>query len=485
MTSTVQTDDEVLLQLPRPELEFPELEFTELDVPRLWHGYDTARLVTAGGRIAVVLLAVFVPLSPLRPATAAHLLSLLAVAAVFLVMLRAAFAAGEHLLGVCASAILGTSAGLATVIALDLIVPSLRVTGAELTVVACGVLASAAAWEWVVRKIGGLRRRTLVVGTDELSDRLATELDVLGNKDFELVARVDDTKTEAQGRVPLAGGLAELAYVVQAQRPDLIVITDERTYGQAVDRLLDGPETTARVVGLAGFFEHALGRVPVEQLTPAWFMSLVHLRQPVYGRWTKRAFDVVAAAAGLLLALPLLVVAALVVARSHGPILYRQTRIGEGGKPFTVLKFRTMVVDAEEDGQACFTSEGDSRVTRGGRLLRRAHLDELPQLWNVLRGDMSVVGPRPERPEFTERLEEVVPFWNRRLLVKPGITGWAQIQCGYVADCEEMAGKLSYDLWYIRNQSLELDVAICLKTVALALGALLPGAVPEAKGIGR
>ena len=178
-------------------------------------------------------------------------------------------------------------------------------------------------------------------------------------------------------------------------------------------------------------------------------------------------------------------VAALVVARTHGPILYRQTRIGEGGKPFTVLKFRTMVVDAEEDGQAHFTSEGDSRVTRGGRLLRRTHLDELPQLWNVLRGDMSVVGPRPERPEFTDRLEEAVPFWNRRLLVKPGITGWAQIQCGYVADCDEMADKLSYDLWYLRNQSLALDVAICLKTAALALGALLPGFVPEAKGIGR
>ena len=308
---------------------------------------------------------------------------------------------------------------------------------------------------------------------------------MLGGKDFELVARVGDAKTEAQGRVPLAGGLAELAYVVQAQRPDLIVITDERTYGQAVDRLLDGPETTARVVGLAGFFEYALGRVPVEQLTPAWFMSLIHLRQPVYGRWTKRAFDVVAAVVGLLLALPIMAAAALVVARTHGPILYRQTRIGEGGKPFTVLKFRTMVVDAEEDGDAHFTSEGDSRVTRGGRLLRRTHLDELPQLWNVLRGDMSVVGPRPERPEFTDRLEEAVPFWNRRLLVKPGITGWAQIQCGYVADCEEMSDKLSYDLWYLRNQSLALDVAICLKTVALALGAFLPGLVPEAKGIGR
>ena len=478
--TTLQTDDEVLLPLPRPELEFPDLQ-----VPRLWHGCDSARLVTSGGRIAVVLLAVFVPLSPLRPATAGHLLSLLAVAAVFLVVLRAAFAAGEHLLGVWASALLGTSAGLATLIALDLIVPSLQVTAAELAMVTCGVLVSAAGWEWVVCKIGGLRRRTLVIGTDELSDMLASELDVLGSKGFDLVARVGDAKAEGQGRVPLAGGLAELAYVVQAQRPDLIVITDERTYGQAVDRLLDGPATTARVVGLAGFFEYALGRVPVEQLTPAWFMSLIHLRQPVYGRWTKRAFDVVAAAAGLLLALPIMAAAALVVARTHGPILYRQTRIGEGGKPFTVLKFRTMVVDAEEDGHAHFTSEGDSRVTRGGRLLRRTHLDELPQLWNVLRGDMSVVGPRPERPEFTDRLEEAVPFWNRRLLVKPGITGWAQIQCGYVADCEEMSDKLSYDLWYLRNQSLALDVAICLKTVALALGAFLPGLVPEAKGIGR
>ena len=174
-----------------------------------------------------------------------------------------------------------------------------------------------------------------------------------------------------------------------------------------MDRLLDGPETTARVVGLAGFFEYALGRVPVEQLTPAWFMSLIHLRQPVYGRWTKRAFDVVAAVAGLLLALPIMAAAALLVARTHGPLLYRQTRIGEGGKPFTVLKFRTMVVDAEDDGHAHFTSDGDSAGHAGGRLLRRTHLDELPQLWNVLRGDMSSSARDPRGPSS--------PIGSRRL----------------------------------------------------------------------
>ena len=408
------------------------------------------------------------------------------VAAVWLVTLRAAFAAGRGVLGVGPSAVFGTAVGLVAAAVLNPMLPGQGPTGAELVVIAGGVLASAAAWEWVLRHTEGGRRRVLVVGTDELSDSLVTELDEAGVEEFEVVARVSDGNQDDTGcRVPCAGGLSQLASIVEAQRPDLIVLTDERTYGQALDRLLDGPGTRARVVGLGGFFEHAFGRVPVGQLTPAWFMSLVHLRQPVYGRLTKRAFDIVAAVLGLLIALPVMAAIALVVAATtKGPVLYRQTRLGAGGKPFTVYKFRTMVVDAEDFECPSFACENDPRVIRGGRLLRGTHLDELPQLWNVLTGDMSVVGPRPERPEFAGRLEEAVPFWNRRLLVKPGITGWAQIQCGYVSDCDEMAEKLEYDLWYLRNRSLALDIAICMKTVGLQLRALLPRTSP-AKGMGR
>jgi lipopolysaccharide/colanic/teichoic acid biosynthesis glycosyltransferase len=236
---------------------------------------------------------------------------------------------------------------------------------------------------------------------------------------------------------------------------------------------LEGRWTDARVVGLAGFFEHALGRVPVRQLTPGWFMSLVHLRQNVYSRRSKRVFDIVASVLGLVLAAPVLAVMALLTWTTPGPVLHRQTRVGEGGRNFIVYKIRTMGCDAEADGPA-FSCEDDRRVTRVGRVLRKSHLDELPQLWNVLKGEMSMVGPRPERPEFIEMIEDSVPFWNRRVLVKPGITGWAQILGDYASDCNGMTRKLSYDLWYLKHGSVLVDSAICLETIGMQLRALLP-----------
>jgi lipopolysaccharide/colanic/teichoic acid biosynthesis glycosyltransferase len=144
-------------------------------------------------------------------------------------------------------------------------------------------------------------------------------------------------------------------------------------------------------------------------------------------------------------------------------MIYRQTRVGEGGRHFTMFKFRTMRADAEADLPA-YADLRDSRVTPVGRVLRMTHLDELPQLWNVLRGDMSIVGPRPERPEFIPMLEEAVPFFSRRLLVKPGVTGWAQLRSDYSSDVEGAEDKLSYDLWYLRHRNLLVDLAICAKT---------------------
>jgi exopolysaccharide biosynthesis polyprenyl glycosylphosphotransferase len=475
--STVRIEKEDLLRAPAADLVVePARDLAQ----------HTLRMVACAGRAVVVALAVLVPTAASGPWTGAELVSALLVGAAWLVALRGAFAAGQGVLGIGPCAVLGASAGLVVSALLNPLLPGRRMSATELIAIAFGVLVSTVAWETVVRHAGSERRRILVVGTCEQSDMVATELDEAGVENFELVGRVGEARAaEIGSRVPLAGGMDELARIVEAQHPDLVVLTDDRTYGDALDSLLDGPRTSARVVGLEGFFEHALGRVPVTQLTPAWFMSLVHLRQPVYGRLTKRAFDVVAAAVGLLLALPVMAIIALAVAGTRGPLLYRQTRLGEGGEPFTIYKFRTMVVDAEAVGCPSFACEDDPRVTRVGRLLRRTHLDELPQFWNVVTGEMSVVGPRPERPEFAIELEEAVPFWNRRLLVKPGITGWAQVQCGYSTDCEEMENKLAYDLWYLRNRSLALDVAICVKTIAVQCRALLPGTGATAKGVGR
>ena len=184
------------------------------------------------------------------------------------------------------------------------------------------------------------------------------------------------------------------------------------------------------VAHVRDLFDHAFGRIPLDGLTPTWFMSILHVWRRPYTRLAKRTFDIASASFGLLLSAPLWPLIALCVRMSPGPVIYRQTRVGAGGKHFTMLKFRTMRADAES-GCAAYTEIGDARVTRVGRVLRMTHLDELPQLWNVLKGEMSVVGPRPERPEFIPMLEEAIPFFSRRLLIKPGVTGWAQLRADY------------------------------------------------------
>jgi lipopolysaccharide/colanic/teichoic acid biosynthesis glycosyltransferase len=178
-----------------------------------------------------------------------------------------------------------------------------------------------------------------------------------------------------------------------------------------------------------------------------------------------RAADVALAGLGLVVAAPALAVAAAAVKLGDGgPVLYRQERVGKDGEPFELLKLRTMVVGAESMGAGAAVDRGDPRITRIGRFLRRSSIDELPQLWNVLKGEMSIVGPRPERPEFVAQLEAEVPFWQRRHLVKPGVTGWAQVRRGYTADAAGTSDKLAYDLWYLRHRSIVLDLAICAKT---------------------
>jgi exopolysaccharide biosynthesis polyprenyl glycosylphosphotransferase len=347
---------------------------------------------------------------------------------------------------------------------------------------AVGVWASAATWTWFVCQTSAGRKRVLLVGTDDVASVLRREADGAGAARFRLLGRIEHNERTLSGDVPCLGGLAELAEVVESHRPDIVVLTDERSYANVVDRLLDVAGAGVRVVGLAGFFEYAFGRVPLAHLTPAWFMGILHLRQPLHARWTKRVFDLLGAAAGFVLVLPLLPVIALLVRTTPGPIIYRQTRLGEGGRAFTIYKFRTMVADAEAKGRPQWWVEGDDRVTRVGRLLRRVHLDEIPQLWNVLKGDMSIVGPRPERPEFVRMLEKEMPFWTRRLLIKPGVTGWAQVRSGYSADCASCADKLSYDLWYIRHRSFAVDLAVCIRTARLMVNSLFARSAVRSRG---
>ena len=412
-------------------------------------GIDHARLVADVGRAAIIWFTIFVLYGSHRPLSHGVLLSITIASAVWLAAFRSVSLEQPAVPIRMAATGVGTAIGLGVIGALDQTGVGLHVSLDSLVVFALGVLGSVLAWDWVVDRTLEARKRVLLVGTAHVDGLLEEELRASPHARFDVV-----------GAIP---GAEEITEIVNAQRPDIVVLTDEQTYGDAIERLLDA-RANVRVAGFESFVEYAFGRVPIDQINPAWFMSLLHPRQRIYTKFTKRTFDVVFALIGLIVAAPLLALLAIVVKLADGPVLYRQTRMGEDGRPFTIYKLRTMRCDAEQNG-ATFSSKDDPRTTRIGCSLRRTHLDELPQLWNVLKGEMSIVGPRPERPEFIEMIEETVPFWNRRLLVKPGITGWAQVRCGYVSDCEEMETKLSYDLWYLRNRSLLVDLAVCMLTL--------------------
>ena len=344
-----------------------------------------------------------------------------------------------------------------------------------------------AVWEWLVRRSGVTWWRVLVVGSAGIADSLVEEVRRT-RVPFEVVGTVGNTFEASSEGVPFLGAVADLPVIVEAGHPELIVLADDPACDDAVERLLEIPRCRFRVVGLPSFYEWAFGRVPVPYLTPAWFMSLIHLRQRVSARWSKRTFDLALASLALVVLAPVLIVVALLVATTRWA---DRLPANPDRRAWEAVHDLQVPNDARRRGAvggAVWASAGDPRATRIGWVLRRTHLDELPQLLNVLRGDMSIVGPRPERPEFIELLEAVVPCWGRRLLVKPGITGWAQVRSGYAADCESTAVKLSYDLWYLRHRNLVIDLAVCAKTffVVLGLGPREPRVEPVgADAVGR
>jgi lipopolysaccharide/colanic/teichoic acid biosynthesis glycosyltransferase len=415
------------------------------------------------GRVVVVWLAVAVVAAADRPFAPPDLAGVSLAAAIWLVALRTAAGRSPYVLGQWVPAAIGSTTGLVCVAALNPYGPGLELSLAALIGLWVGILMSSAVWETVLERTA--KRRVLVVGTTTAAGIAAAAAH--GRRvPFEFVSADAELGTGSISR-------ADLAPVVAAQRPDLIVLTDDQSCSQALDRLLDITDRRFRVAGLASFYEYAFGCVPLRELTPLWFMSLLHVRQRAPGRPSKRVFDIAVASIGLLLTALLLPLLALAIKGTRGPVLYRQTRVGERGRCFTMYKLRTMSVTAEAGG-AVFAQARDPRATRVGRFLRSTHLDELPQLWNVVRGDMSIVGPRPERPEMIAQIETEVPFWSRRVLMKPGMTGWAQVRCGYSADCETAAEKLAHDLWYMRYGNLAVDLAVCLRTALLALAVLDP-----------
>jgi sugar transferase (PEP-CTERM system associated) len=250
----------------------------------------------------------------------------------------------------------------------------------------------------------------------------------------------------------------------------LVASRDRREGKLPVEELLACKLSGVRVTDLSDFYERERGRLPVESMSASWMAFGEGFNQQWPQEAIKVAFDLLISACLLVVALPVMILTAILIRlEDGGPVFYRQERVGRGVRPFTMLKFRSMGQDAEKDGKARWASVGDARVTRVGRVIRKIRIDELPQLINVLRGEMSFVGPRPERPCFVAELVKQIPYYNVRHTVKPGITGWAQVRHPYSDSISGTTDKLQYDLYYVKNHSLFLDLLIAIETVGVVL----------------
>jgi sugar transferase (PEP-CTERM system associated) len=266
------------------------------------------------------------------------------------------------------------------------------------------------------------------------------------------------------------GTAADLPRLIVEHEIDRIVVSLTDCRGRLPMReLLQAKLAGIRVEDAATTYERITGKILTEGLKPSSLIFSDGFRVSGRTRFVKRLLDVLLAGVGLVVAAPLMILTALAIQiESGGPVLYRQERVGENGRLFTLFKFRSMRTDAE-NGLPLWAKENDDRVTAVGRLIRLSRIDELPQLWNVLRGDMSFVGPRPERPYFVQRLVQAVPFYVERHAVKPGVTGWAQVKYRYGASIEDAIEKLRYDLYYIKHLSIAFDLTIVIDTVKVIL----------------
>ena len=322
----------------------------------------------------------------------------------------------------------------------------------------------------------GLQRRVLIVGAGKAGMTLARVYCESNPPPFSLIGFIDDDFQKLDqmfAGYPVIGTSKDLLAIIDQYRvSDVVVAITGDVQGSTFQTILDVQERGVEVTRMPILYEEITQRVPVHHLESDWLIrSFVdQLKVSVFYEFVKRLLDIIGGILGLAMfavSFPIMALATLI--DSGRPILYSQDRLGKGGQPFTIYKYRTMYQDAEADGMPQQAAENDRRVTRFGSLLRTTHLDELPQFWNVLRGDMSLVGPRAERAQLIAGYQKQIPFYRARLLVKPGLTGWAQINYGYVASVTETGVKLEYDLYYIQHRSLMLDITIVLRTLSTVL----------------
>jgi sugar transferase (PEP-CTERM system associated) len=323
------------------------------------------------------------------------------------------------------------------------------------------------AYSWMLKQ-PFLRERVYILGTGERAERLVTGLRERAALGVEVVGWTGDVEGELT-RDSVASHLVGLAKGKRGMHRVIVAMPDRRGT-LPVEELLKLRLGGVKVEEATSWLEKITGRIEVEQLYPSWLIFADGFRFSSIFRLVRRFVNFFVALAGLVISLPLLPLVMLAVKLdSSGPVLYRQRRVGRGGSIFYCYKFRTMRVDAEADTGATWATDDDPRITRVGKFLRSSRLDEIPQLWCVLKGDMHFVGPRPERPEFVEWLSKEIPYYGVRHVVRPGITGWAQVQYKYGNTLADAREKLQYDLFYIKNASLGLDLLILFQTIKIVL----------------
>ena len=351
------------------------------------------------------------------------------------------------------------------------IVPALEI-GRGIFLVAIALVALVVpAWRVLYNSVaesaGGLRR-TLILGNGELAKELATMMDSRADLGMELVGMLARDRAQMVPRSGVIGIYKELYDIVMRDHIQVVLVAyPDRRGTLPVEQLLEIKFRGVEVYEGVDFYEREMGKIFVRELKPSQLIFAEGFTARTTTRRLKRIMDVIVATLGIILSAPLMLLTAIAIRiESPGPFLYKQVRAGEFGKLFTILKFRSMRVDAEKHG-AQFAKVNDDRITRVGQFIRKTRLDELPQFWNVLMGEMSMVGPRPERPEFVDDLAHEIPFYRARHAVKPGITGWAQVRYGYGNTVDDARTKLEYDLYYVRHAGFYLDSLIALKTVSV------------------
>jgi sugar transferase (PEP-CTERM system associated) len=317
-----------------------------------------------------------------------------------------------------------------------------------------------------------LEQRVLIVGTGPLARLVARQIRSQHDFGYHIVGCVTESSdADTAGLdLPLLGTSADVSLLVLRHQIDRVVVGLSDRRGQLpIQELLRAKLSGVRIEDAATTYERISGKILTDGLAPSWLIFSDGFQATRGTRVVKRLIDIGLAAVGLVLAAPLMLLTAIAVRLdSPGPVLYRQVRVGENDRLFTLCKFRSMRSDAER-GKPIWATNNDSRVTRVGRFIRLTRLDELPQLLNVIRGDMSFVGPRPERPYFVQQLAAVIPFYAERHAVKPGVTGWAQVKYGYGSTVEDAMEKLRYDLYYIKHLSIGFDLTIVVDTVKVIL----------------